>query len=131
MTSVGPAGIGFLVELGVDNPNSVDLAARSVTARVLLDGKYDLGALNVEKPLTLVAGKRTPLAVPLQLKWQDLSAMVALAGSHRSVPYEVEGTVTLGGEMLHADLPFHLTGTLTHDELVKATVSSLPQLRLP
>ena len=38
VTSIGPSGIGMNVELGVDNPNGVALSARSVTAKVVLDG---------------------------------------------------------------------------------------------
>ena len=35
VTKVSPAGIDLLVELGVHNPNDIDLEARSVTAKAL------------------------------------------------------------------------------------------------
>ncbi len=128
ITAIGPAGIDMLVQLGVDNPNGVDLPARSITAKLLLDGNHDLGTVTIPQPVTLAAGKRTDLTVPLSLKWQDISALVSLASVNRSVPYDVEGSVTLGGDVLHADVPFHLRGTVTHEQLVAAARKSMPQL---
>ena len=35
---IGPAGIQLRLQLAVDNPNHIDLSARSVTGKVVLDG---------------------------------------------------------------------------------------------
>jgi len=131
ITSIGPGGIGVLLELGLDNPNSVELAGRSVTAKVVLHGKYDLGTVTAPNGIKLPAGKRTDLTMPMSLPWKDLTSLLALAGQSRNVPYEVDGTLTVGGDTLHADVPFHLNGVLTHEQLIQATVNSLPRLPFP
>jgi LEA14-like dessication related protein len=131
VTSVTPAGIDLLVRLEAENPNSIELSARSVKARVMLDGKFDLGTVKVASPIKLPAHKRTKLDVPLSVKWRDLSGVIALVTSNRSVPYEVDGTVELGGDALSLDVPFRIGGTVSHDELVRATANGLPKISLP
>jgi LEA14-like dessication related protein len=131
ITSIGPGGIGVVLELGLDNPNSIELAGRAVTAKVVLDGKYDLGTVTAPNGIKLPAGKRTDLSVPMSLPWKDLPTLLALAGQGRDVPYDIDGTLTVGGDTFHADLPFHLTGVLTREQLIQATVNSLPRLPFP
>lgn len=131
VTSITPAGIDLMVRLEAYNPNSVDLSARKVVARVKLDGRIDLGTVKVPTALKLPAQRRTKLDVPLSVKWSDLSLVMGLATSNRSVPYEVDGTVELGGDTLSVDVPFRIGGTLTHEELVRATVKSLPKIAIP
>jgi hypothetical protein len=115
------------VALGVDNPNGVDLSARSVTAKVVLDGKYALRPVTVPHDFTLKARARSDLVVPMSLKWEDVSTLLALASTGRSIPYDVDGTVTLGGDVLNVDVPFHLRGELTREQLVQTTLNSLPR----
>ena len=131
ITSIGSGGIAVLLELSLENPNSVELAGRALTAKVILDGKHDLGTVTVPNGLKLPPGKRTELSVPMSLPWNNLTALLALAGQSRDIPYEIDGTLTVGGETFHADMPFHLTGLLTHQQLVEATVKSLPRLPFP
>jgi LEA14-like dessication related protein len=131
VTSISPAGIALNVRLEAYNPNSVDLSARKVVARVKLDGRIDLGTVKVPTALNLPAQRRTKLDVPLSLKWSDLSFVIALATSNRSVPYEVDGTVELGGDAFSVDVPFRMGGTISHDELVRATANSLPKISIP
>lgn len=131
VASIGPAGVELVVELGIDNPNRKDLSARSVTGRLILDGKHDLGTVTVPHEFKLPSGKRSHLKVPLSLKWKNLAALVALAAENRSIPYDVDGWVSVGGDILHADVPFRLRGVLTHDAIVRATMNSLPRLTLP
>jgi LEA14-like dessication related protein len=131
VTSIGPSGVDLAVTLEAQNPNSIDIATRSVTAKITLDGKFDLGTVKVATPLTLPAHKRTKLIVPLAVKWNDLSGLVSLAMQSRAVPYAVDGSVTLGVEALSFNVPFHIGGAVTHAELVQATARSLPALGLP
>jgi hypothetical protein len=128
VTSIGPAGIDVLVNLGVENSNSSDLAGRSVTAKVVLDGKHDLGTVSVPREFHLPAGKRTELAVPMSVAWKEFSALLSLAGAPRNIPFDVDGSVSIGGDLLHVDVPFHISGVLTHEQLVQATMNSLPRL---
>jgi LEA14-like dessication related protein len=126
VTAVGPAGMQMNVELGLDNPNTVDLSARSVTAKVVLDGKYPMSPVTVPHDFTLKAKDRSHLVVPMSLKWEDVSTLLALASTNRNVPYDIDGTVKLGGEVLSLDVPFHLRGELTREQLVQTTLNSLP-----
>jgi LEA14-like dessication related protein len=128
VTSVGPAGVGLNVELGVDNPNGIELSGRSLTAKVVLDGTYDLGTVSVPHPFRLAPRATSHLAVPLMLPWTDISILAALAAPNRSIPYDVDGTVNVGAEALNADVPFHLGGVITHQQLIEATLNSIPSL---
>jgi LEA14-like dessication related protein len=127
VSSVGPDGIHLVLHLGVKNPNRYDLSARSVTGRVKLAGQYDLGSVTVTQPFQLAAGKTTPMAVPMTVALRDVPRVLALAATNPTLPYEVEGQVTIGGEKINVDLPFRLSGIVTQEQLLKATANSLPR----
>jgi LEA14-like dessication related protein len=127
VTAIGPSGIEMSLELSLHNPNTVDISARSVTATAVLDGKYTMSPVTIPRAFTLPARADAPLAVPMTLAWSDLSTLVTLAGTQRSIPYDVDGSVSLGGDLLHVDVPFHLSGVVTHEQLVAATLNSLPR----
>ncbi|WP_437679199.1 LEA type 2 family protein [Sorangium sp. So ce131] len=131
VTAITARGIDLRVQLQVYNPNGVDLSTRSLKANVLLDGKYDVGTVTVPAPLKLASKQWTRLDVPLSVKWQDLTSIAALTAQRQGVPYQVDGTVAIGGETLNVDVPFRLAGTITHEQLVQAVQSSLPGLPLP
>ncbi|MGK3996297.1 LEA type 2 family protein [Sorangium sp. So ce1024] len=131
VTAVTAQGIDLRVRIQAYNPNGIDLSMRSVKANVVLDGKYDVGTVTVPVPLKLTAKAWTPIQVPLSVKWQDLTGLAAMAAQGRGVPYQVNGTVAIGGETLNVDLPFQLAGTITHDQLLTAIGNSLPSLGLP
>ena len=128
LTSVGPDGVHVMLHLGVENPNRFDLSARSVTGRVVLDGKYDVGSVAMSQPFRLPAGQVTRMSVPTTFALRDLPAVVGLALSNRDLTYDVNGSVNVGGDSLNVNLPFHLSGEITHEQLLKATVNSLPRL---
>src|SRR5262249_37536213 len=115
VTSVTASGIELRVRLEAYNPNSIDLSAKSVKGKVTLDGKYDVGTVNVAQPMKLPAGKKTLLDVPVSTKWSSITALGALAQSNRPVPYQVDGSVELAG--VDASVPFSIQGTLTHDQI--------------
>jgi hypothetical protein len=127
VTAIGPSGMQVNVDLSLDNPNAVDLSGRSVTAKVVLDGKYALRPVTVPHDFTLKARAKSELVVPMALKWEDVSTLLALASTGRSIPYDVDGTVTLGGDVLSVDVPFQLRGELTREQLIQTTVNSLPR----
>ncbi|AUX40599.1 hypothetical protein SOCE26_020000 [Sorangium cellulosum] len=131
VTAITARGIDLRVQLQVYNPNGIDLSTRSLKANVLLDGKHDVGTVTVPAPLKLASKQWTRLDVPLSVKWQDLTSIAALTAQRRGVPYQVDGTVAIGGETLNVDVPFRLTGTITHEQLIQAVQNSLPGLPLP
>jgi LEA14-like dessication related protein len=128
LTAIGPDGVHLMLHLNVENPNRFDLSARSVTGRVLLDGKHDVGNVAVSQPFQLAAQKVTRLSVPTTLALKDIPVVLGLAALNRDLTYDVDGTVNIGGDSLNVNLPFHLSGVLTHQQLLQATMNSLPRL---
>ena len=121
---------GFEVVLHIDayNPNSYALSVRGVDADVLVDGRLDLGKVTIARPLSIPPAQRVPIDVPVASRWTDLVAMGTIAASNRSVPYTVKGTVTVGGETLNVDVPYAFDGVITHEQMVKAAVGSIPRI---
>jgi LEA14-like dessication related protein len=128
VSSVGPDGIHLVLHFGVKNPNRYELSARSVTGRVKLAGQYDVGSVTVTQPFQLAPGKTTPMMVPMTVGLKDVPLVLGLAATNETLPYDVEGTVNVGGENINVDLPFRLSGLVTQEQLLKATVNSLPRL---
>jgi LEA14-like dessication related protein len=130
ITQIVPAkGLDLSVELGVRNPNRVDLSARSLTAHVVVAQRYDLGSTTVTQAFTLPAEREVQLAVPLSLEWRDVGALASLALTNTDVPYTVDGVVTLGGDVLNVDVPFRLAGTISPIDLLRAGLPSLPLMQ--
>ena len=127
VTALTTSSSNLTVDLDAENPNDIALTARSMTAKIQIDGHYDVGTVKVATPLTLPAHKIAHLTVPLSLHWTDVSLLATMAAQSRSIPYAIDGTVELGGDTLHVDVPFHMTGSVTHAELVAAAISSLPE----
>jgi LEA14-like dessication related protein len=127
LKKISPAGIEVLTEVSVDNPNPIDLEARSVSAKVILDGKHELDTVNVPHEVDLPSNQRTLLSVPLVLDWKDVTMVTSLVALRRSVPYDVDGSVSLGGDLVHVSLPFHLTDTITEGQLLQAVTNPPPR----
>lgn len=126
VTSVDMFAVHLDVALTAINPNSVDLPVRDVTAKVVVDQKFDLGTATIPNGVTLPAGKATKLDVPVSVKWTDMGALAQLAAASATIPFTVDGTVDLGGALLAVSVPFHIAGTVSHDQLVGAALNSLP-----
>jgi LEA14-like dessication related protein len=127
VNGVDPSGLALTVTISAANPNSSDLTVRDVSSQVVVD-KHDIGTVTVPESMTLPAGKTTKINVPLKVSWSDMSLLAQLAASNAPVPYSVEGTLDLGGSMLHVGVPFHLDGSISHQQLVGAIVHSMPML---
>jgi LEA14-like dessication related protein len=128
VTDVSMSGIGLDVTADVTNPNAVTLSARRVTATIVIEKKYPLGTVAVDRAVSLPPNSTTPLEAPTTAAWQDLGALTALAGQPGPVHFEVDGTVNVGGDRLNVDLPFKATGEITHDQLVRAVAKSIPSI---
>jgi LEA14-like dessication related protein len=132
VTGADAQSVQLDVTLTATNPNSVDLTVQDVTAHVVLGGKVDLGATTVAKEYTLPAGKPTTIDALVSVPWGDVSAIAQLASSAPTVPFTVDGTVELGGSLLHVTVPYHLTGSIAQKQLVAASLKALvPGLALP
>jgi LEA14-like dessication related protein len=128
VTAITGTGVDLRASLEAYNPNRIALDARTVTAKMVLDGKYDLGTVTIPHAIALPAGARVTLDVPVSIKWNDFAPLLTLAASNHDVPYEITGTVNVGGEKINFDLPFSVKGTMTHAQIVQATMRSIPQI---
>jgi LEA14-like dessication related protein len=125
VTSVDAQAMHLQVTLTATNPNTVDLSLQDVTAHVKVADKIDLGSVTLPKTMTLPAGKATTIDAPLTVPWGDVSAFAQLAGAAATVPYTVDGTVELGGALLHVNVPYQLKGSMTRQQFVSVTLHSL------
>jgi LEA14-like dessication related protein len=128
VTGMSAAGIDMQLDLDATNPNSIPLVAQSVTAKVSFDKQYDMGTATIAKSFDIPAGKTTTLSVPMSIPWSNVAPLVALGASGKNVTYDVDGSVVIGGASLNVTLPFTATGTITHDQIVAATVRSIPSI---
>lgn len=128
VTAIGPAGLDILLRMEATNPNRITLSAQAVTGKAKLDGKWDLGTVSIAKPVVLPSNTPTMIDVPMKLPWTDMKALGALASATGPVPYVIDGTVTVGGENLNLDLPFHLSGTITREQIGAAAMKAVPGL---
>jgi hypothetical protein len=126
VTRIDAAGIALDLTMSATNPNSADLTAADVTAHLVLDKTHDVGTITLPKVLTLPASKTTPIDVPVALKWADMGMLADLAASKGSVPYAVDGSLEMGGNLLHVGVPFHVEGAITRDQMAGAVINSLP-----
>lgn len=128
VTRLDVTGIALDVSMSATNPNSSDLSASGVSSHVVVDKTHDAGTVTVPEAITLPAGKTTTFDVPLTLKWSDMGVLAQLAVSTGAVPYAVDGTLEMGGNLLHVGVPFHLDGTITQAQILGAMMNSMPKL---
>jgi LEA14-like dessication related protein len=129
ITSISPDGVAFDVILATTNPNDFDLTAGDVTAHFVLDGNVDVGTATFPQTITLPANTTKDIDVPISLHWVDILPLLEIAASNRpAVPYAVDGSLSLGGDLIHIQVPFRFTGTVSREQIVRATVRSIPGL---
>jgi len=127
LANISPAGVGVELTLGAWNPNDVELTAGNIRAHVVLDGRIEVGAATIEQHVSLPAHQTTDLEVSTTIPWADLLPLAQLAlGDRRWIPYTVDGTLSLGGELLNVEVPFKNNGNVSREELVRATMNSIP-----
>jgi LEA14-like dessication related protein len=129
ITGFSQDGVAFDVILETTNPNAFDLTAGDVTAHFVLDEHIDVGTATFPETITLPANTTKDIDVPISIHWVDLLPLIEIAASNRAtVPYAVEGTLALGGDLIHIQVPFHFAGTVTREQIARATVRSIPGL---
>jgi len=128
VTGISPTGIDVEAKLEGENPNDVDLTVKSCTAKVTLDGKYDIGTVTAPHSIKLPAHKKTRFDMPISVKWRDVAALAPLGMTNRDVPYEADGTVRISVKSVELDLPFKVTGVLTHAQIMQAVARSIPKI---
>ncbi len=130
--TVDASGLTVEVTLDAHNKNSVPLYARSVKAKIMLDGTIDLGEVEVDTEVKLTAKKHTPVVAPLALKWKDVLAIGLLAAQKPVIPFTVTGSAEIGSDDINFDVPFETEGTLTREQLSAITAKAIPTIpKLP
>ncbi len=128
VTAISTLGIDVALRLEAENPNDHAITARSLTATITLDGRHVLGTVTVPHNIKLPAHQKTILDVPVSSRWKDLAGLTTLAMAGKDVPYRIEGSMELGGDMVSVNVPFTVAGTVTREQLAQAALSSLPQI---
>lgn len=129
LTRIDAQGIGLDATISATNTNSIDLSVSAVTSHLVLDKTHDVGSITIDKPLSLPAGQKTSIDVPVTMTWSDIGTVAQLTGGTAAVPYTVDGSVQLGGNLLHVSVPFHLEGGFTHQQIAAAMASGLQHPR--
>jgi LEA14-like dessication related protein len=130
VTQLTAQGLDLSVTLNATNPNAIALSSQGVNARVVIDETLDLGSVTSSQPITLPANQTSSITVPLSVKWTSVSALLQVAASARDLPYAVDGTVAMGGELVNVGVPFHLEGIVTRDQIASAAAHAVPGMKL-
>jgi LEA14-like dessication related protein len=128
VSSISTTGLTVEAKLEGYNPNDLDLGVKSFTANIVLDGSIDLGKVSSAHAIKLPAHKRTKFDVPIAVKWNDVGALAPLAMSNKDVPYEATGTVKVSADDIDVELPFKVSGVVTHQQIVQAAGKSIPHI---
>jgi len=132
VTGITPTAFELELTLDATNPNAVDIVASDVTAHIVIDKRVDVGAALTEQTVNLPANQTTEIKAAISVPWNDLVPLTALALSERrTFPYTVDGSLALGGDLLHVSVPFHMDGNVGKAQLLRATMSSIPSATAP
>ena len=129
VTRISPTGITVEAKLEGYNPNSFNIRVKGATAHVVLDEKVDVGTMKLPFPVVLPAGKRQLFDIPIALNWRDVVSLAPLALSNRDVPYVADGTINISAADIDLEVPFRVTGLVTHQQLMQAASRSIPQIQ--
>jgi LEA14-like dessication related protein len=128
VVSVTAQGIGIRVTLAALNPNDFDLNTQKVVGTIKLGDKVTLGPISKPHGIKLEANKSTNIDLDIEASWEQAAQLAQLATVGPNVPYEVEGTVTVGGKSLNVDLPFKIKGDVSQTQLIAAGLKGLPAI---
>ena len=128
ITSVKPKGVTVRVTLDVHNPNDFALTVRSVKATILLGGQTKLGPVDKPHGVSLPANVSTKVDFDLEASWELAAELAGLATLGPTIPYEVDGTVNVGGDRLNLDLPFKIKGQVSQAQLIAAGLKGIPSI---
>jgi LEA14-like dessication related protein len=117
-------GVDLRVTLTVHNPNEFALDAREVEGTLLLQGGQKLGTGRASPHQSIPAHGTSSVESQVHVAWSDLSALQPFL-TRESLPYDFQGKVSLGGDVLQVTLPFELQGSLTREQLLAAGLRGL------
>jgi LEA14-like dessication related protein len=122
VTSLDTDAMKLSLSLTVMNPNARDLPVDNVAVDVEVHGLalgegFSSGMLKLPQTgVTLAAGKRTSIVVPVTLEWKDGTAFMQLGATQGPAPFTAEGNIELAGPP-QIFVPFHVEGTIAHEQV--------------
>lgn len=128
ITSIDPSGITVEAKLEANNPNDFEIKVKSFTATIVLDGKHNIGTVTSLHALTLPANKKKVFDLPISMKWNDVASLAPLALQSRDVPYEASGKVSVEAHSISVEVPFKVTGMVTHKQIMESVGRSIPRI---
>ena len=128
VTTITPQGIVIQATLAALNPNSFDMNTQKVMASIKLGDRVRLGPVSMPHGVKLPSGQSTRITFDLNASWLQAADLALLAAMGPTVPYQVEGTITIGGERLNIDLPFKIAGEIGQAQLIAAGLRGLPTI---
>ncbi len=128
VTAISATGLDVEARLEAYNPNDFDIPVKSFSATITLDHNYEAGTVTSTQAVTLPAGKKKVFSLPISLKWNDVAALAPLALSPRDIPWDADVKVHVDAKGTDVELPFKLTGVLTHQQIMTAVGRSLPRI---
>lgn len=128
VTQITSSGIHVEAKLEAHNPNSFEIGVKSATATIVLDGKHNIGTVTTPHAIKLPAKKKKIIDIPIALNWSNVASLAPLAMSNRDIPYEASGKVKVSAESIELELPFTVTGVVTHAQMQQAVGSAIPKL---
>jgi LEA14-like dessication related protein len=130
VTSITPLGLNLQLTFDATNPNAFALSAQQLTGTVSLAG-HPLGTVSVPQAITLPPNATTTMQAAIAAQWLDLASVgQALVTGAQTIPYTVDGTVTVGGNSLNVALPYHMEGQITAADLKRAVGNSIGAINL-
>jgi len=125
VAAVSADGIDLDIEVQVDNPNSFDLNAQTVTGTVYVgNGQTRLAHGSSRPGKSIPANGSAIVPSRVHVAWDDATAIAPLL-LHEIIPYSLHGDVALGSEDWNVTLPFSITGELSRSDLLKAGLKGL------
>jgi len=128
VSAISNTGITVEAKLEAYNPNDFEIAVKSFTATIVLDHQHNIGQVTSAQAVTLPARKKKVFDVPIAIKWNDVGALAPLAMSNKDVPYDASGTVKVGSGSFEVEVPFKVSGVVTHAQISQAVGKAIPHL---
>jgi LEA14-like dessication related protein len=125
VNSVGPAGIGLVVELLVQNPNSFPLSAHTVDGTLELGQGVELGRAHAQPEHAIAAKESSVVNADLSVAFTNLGALAPFLLSTAPVPYKFRGAAAIGGDRLNVSIPFEIHGELTRAQVLQVGLRGL------
>jgi LEA14-like dessication related protein len=128
VSAISNTGITVDAKLEAYNPNDFEINVKSFTATVVLDHQYNVGTVTSTHAVSLPAKKKKVFEVPITIKWNDVGSLAPLAMSNKDVPYDASGTVKVGTGSFEVEVPFKVSGVVTHAQISQAVNKAIPHI---